>query len=139
ACSVTPSAARATEGRMRLGTHPRGDGSAEIAVWAPSVRTLGVYAADAVHSLERDDDGIFSGAFPRGGSLLELDGRDVLPDPCSRSQPYGVRGASAVVEPFTWTDSGWGGVSLDDLVVYELHVGTFTDEGTFDAVIPRLA
>ena len=124
---------------MRLGAHARGDGSAEIAVWAPNVQTLGVCAGDAVHSLERDDDGIFSGSFPSGEYLLELDGREVLPDPCSRSQPYGVRGASAVVEPPASTDSDWGGVSLDDLVVYELHVGTFTDEGTFDAVIPRLA
>jgi maltooligosyltrehalose trehalohydrolase len=124
---------------MRLGAHPRGDGTAEIAVWAPNAQTLGVYASDAVHPLERGDDGIFAGSFPSGEYLLELDGRDVHPDPCSRSQPYGVRGASAVVEPFTWSDSAWPGVSLDDLVVYELHVGTFTDEGTFDAVIPRLA
>jgi maltooligosyltrehalose trehalohydrolase len=124
---------------MRLGAHPRGDGSADIAVWAPNAQTLAVYTADAVHPLERDDDGIFSGSFHVGEYLLELNERDVLPDPCSRSQPYGVRGASAVVEPFTWTDSDWRGVSLDDLVVYELHVGTFTDEGTFDSVIPRLA
>jgi maltooligosyltrehalose trehalohydrolase len=50
-----------------------------------------------------------------------------------------VRGASAVVEPFAWTDARWGGGALDDLVIYELHVGTFTEEGTFDAVVPRLA
>jgi maltooligosyltrehalose trehalohydrolase len=124
---------------MRLGAHPRGDGSAEIAVWAPNARTLAVDAADAVYQLERGVDGVFTGSFPSGEYLLELDEHDVLPDPCSRWQPYGVRGVSAVVEPFTWTDSAWGGVSLDDLVVYELHVGTFTDEGTFDAVIPRLA
>ena len=124
---------------MRLGAHARGDGSAEIAVWAPNVRVLGVYAADAVYPLERGDDGIFSGSFPGGEYLLELDGRVVLPDPCSRWQPYGVRGASAVVEPFEWTDGSWRGPSLDELVVYELHVGAFTDEGTFDAVIPRLA
>jgi maltooligosyltrehalose trehalohydrolase len=108
-------------------------------VWAPNARTLGVYAADAVVPLARSDDGIFSGVFPSGEYLLELDGREVLPDPCSRSQPYGVRGASAVIEPFTWTDDAWTGVALDDLVIYELHVGTFTDEGTFDAVIPRLS
>ena len=124
---------------MRLGAHPRGDGSADIAVWAPNAQTLAVYAADAVHPLEPGHDGIFSGSFPCGEYLLELDGRDMFPDPCSRSQPYGVRGASAVVEPFAWTDAAWGGVLLDDLVVYELHVGTFTDEGTFDAVIPRLS
>src|SRR5205814_7277782 len=60
--------------------------------------------------------------------------------PASRSQPYGVRGPSAVVDPaaFAWTDDGWAGVTLHDLVLYELHVGTFSDEGTFDGVIPRL-
>jgi maltooligosyltrehalose trehalohydrolase len=63
-----------------------------------------------------------------------------LPDPCTRFQPEGLRGPSRVVDPgaWTWTDHGWGGVALADLVVYELHVGTFTAEGTFDAVIPHL-
>ncbi len=64
-----------------------------------------------------------------------------LPDPHTRLQPFGLRGPSRVVDPgaWTWTDAGWDGVALADLVVYELHVGTFTPEGTFDAVIPHLA
>src|SRR4051794_37239707 len=69
-----------------------------------------------------------------------LDG-ERLPDPCSRLQPEGLRGPSRVVDPraWTWSDHGWQGIGLEELVVYELHVGTFTDEGTFDAVIPHLA
>src|SRR3954469_4234941 len=69
-----------------------------------------------------------------------LDGRE-LPDPCTRRQPEGLRGPSRVVDPtaWRWTDAGWDGVALEDLVVYELHVGTFTEEGTFEAAIPRLA
>src|SRR5581483_1386267 len=86
----------------------------------------------------RGDDGVFTGTFPGGAYLLAIDGAELHPDPCSRWQPYGVRGASAAVAPFTWSDEGWQGVTLDELVIYELHVGTFTEEGTFDAVIPRL-
>jgi maltooligosyltrehalose trehalohydrolase len=70
-----------------------------------------------------------------------LDGGEDRPDPCSLWQPDGVPGASAVYRPdrFHWTDANWKGVGREDLVVYELHVGTFTPEGTFEAIIPRLA
>jgi maltooligosyltrehalose trehalohydrolase len=63
------------------------------------------------------------------------------PDPCALWQPDGVPGPSAVYTPstFPWTDGGWKGLPLDDHVFYEVHVGTFTAEGTFEAVIPRLA
>jgi maltooligosyltrehalose trehalohydrolase len=69
-----------------------------------------------------------------------LDGGPERPDPCSLSQPDGVHAPSAVVRPerFTWSDRAWKGVRREDLVFYELHVGTFTPEGTFEAVIPRL-
>jgi maltooligosyltrehalose trehalohydrolase len=69
-----------------------------------------------------------------------IDGRR-LPDPHTRLQPEGLRGPSRIVDPaaWSWGDQGWDGVALEDLVVYELHVGTFTDEGTFDSVIPHLA
>ena len=68
-----------------------------------------------------------------------IDGRR-LPDPHTRRQPEGLRGPSRIVDPaaWSWGDQGWEGVALEDLVVYELHVGTFTAEGTFDAVIRRL-
>jgi len=70
-----------------------------------------------------------------------LDGGPERPDPCSLSQPDGVHRPSAVVRPdhFTWTDQSWKGVPREELVFYELHVGAFTTEGTFAAVIPRLA
>ncbi len=69
-----------------------------------------------------------------------VDGRR-LPDPCSRHQPEGLRGPSRVVDPATWrwSDTAWGGVALEDLVLYELHVGAFTEAGTFDAVADHLA
>jgi maltooligosyltrehalose trehalohydrolase len=124
---------------MRLGAIPAGDGEFELRVWAPSASRLEALAADAAYPLERGGDGLYVGRIPAGEYLLALDG-DTWPDPCSRSQPYGVRGPSATVDPgaFEWTDEGWQGVSLDDLVLYELHVGTFTEEGTFDAAVERL-
>jgi maltooligosyltrehalose trehalohydrolase len=75
---------------------------------------------------------------------LRVDGGDWLADPVSRWQPDGVHGPSAVVDHrrFEWTDESWTGLALPDTVLYELHVGTFTPEGTFDAAIaqlPRLA
>ena len=69
-----------------------------------------------------------------------LDGERRRPDPASRALPDGVHGSSEVVDTttFAWTDAGWRGLPLKDMVIYEIHVGTFTPEGTFDAVIPRL-
>jgi maltooligosyltrehalose trehalohydrolase len=124
---------------MRLGAIPAGDGDFELTVWAPKAERLDAVAADAAHPLERGDEGLHRGRIPAGEYLLALDG-ETWPDPCSRFQPYGVRGPSATVDPssFEWNDAGWRGVALDDLVLYELHVGTFTEEGTFDAAIARL-
>jgi maltooligosyltrehalose trehalohydrolase len=123
-----------------LGAVPHHDGTVELTVWAPDVQSLAVHAADGAHPLDRGDDGVHVGRFPgRHGDeyLLRLEGGETYPDPCSRWQPYGVRGASAVVDPARIAGERIG-VTLDDLVVYELHVGTFTAEGTFDAAIPRL-
>lgn len=71
--------------------------------------------------------------------LYRLDGTGEFPDPASRLQPHGVHGPSQVINPdFPWTDHGWGGIPQEQYILYELHVGTFTSEGTFDAIIPRL-
>jgi maltooligosyltrehalose trehalohydrolase len=88
-------------------------------------------------------DGVFEGevaAAPGDDYVFVLDDGRALPDPCSRHQPQGVRGPSRVLDTraFAWTDEGWGGLELDELVLYELHVGTFTPEGTFAAAIRHL-
>ena len=129
---------------MRLGAFPSGDGTVELTVWAPNACTLDVHVSSGVHPLVGDDEGVFKGSFPGAAGdqyLLALDSAETYPDPCSRFQPHGVRGPSDVVDTgkFEWTDSEWQGVTLDELVVYELHVGTFSEEGTFAGVIPRLA
>jgi maltooligosyltrehalose trehalohydrolase len=123
-----------------LGAVPHSDGTVELTVWAPKARTLAVHVADGAHPLERGDDGMFNGRFPGGHGdeyLLCIDGRETYPDPCSRWQPYGVRGPSAVVDTTRFAGRRIE-LSLDELVIYELHVGTFTDEGTFDAAIAHL-
>ena len=72
--------------------------------------------------------------------LYRLDDRIERPDPASQYQPEGVHAASAVVDQaaFQWTDRGWRGLPLEDLIIYELHTGTLTQAGTFEAVIPLL-
>jgi maltooligosyltrehalose trehalohydrolase len=124
----------------RLGAIPRDDGSVELRVWAPKARSLAVHTATGAEQLEQTADGMWLGRFEGGEYRLAIDDTETYPDPCSRAQPYGVRGASAVVDPgaFGWTDAAWEGVALDDLVLYELHVGTFSDAGTFDGVAPAL-
>src|SRR5437899_2827861 len=94
--------------------------------------------------MSRGDEGIFEMTVPRVGAgaryQYRLDGERHRPDPTSRWQPDGVHGPSAVVDPtaFAWTDAGFRGHALADLVFYELHVGAFTPAGSFEAVIGHL-
>jgi maltooligosyltrehalose trehalohydrolase len=129
---------------QRLGAVPLPAGAVEFRVWAPDAARVDVRLDGGDRPLEPLGEGVFAGeapAAPGDDYRFVLDGGAAWPDPCSRRQPEGVRGPSRVVDTsaFTWTDGGWGGVALAELALYELHVGTFTPEGTFDAVIPRLA
>ncbi len=117
----------------------------EFRVWAPHCRTVDVLFEGRAPVALRGADGLFEGLVPdaRAGSRYRyrLDGERDRPDPVSRWQPDGVHGPSMVVDPgdFPWTDGAFGGHALEALVIYELHVGTFTEAGTFEAVIPHLA
>ena len=114
-------------------------------VWAPRRRsiTLQLNGRSPVR-LRPVGDGYFEtlvARLPPGSRYRYLLDDDVpRPDPASRHQPDGVHGASSVVDPrtFPWMDDGFRGHDLADLVLYELHVGTFTTAGTFEAVIPHL-
>ncbi len=109
----------------------------EFEVWAPKASSVAVRCNDNDRPLARDE-GLWRGqAQARVGDdyLFVVDGQ-ALPDPCSRRQPEGVRGPSRVVEPAR--AAVWKGLSLDELVLYELHVGAFSDAGTFDGAIPHL-
>jgi maltooligosyltrehalose trehalohydrolase len=95
--------------------------------------------------LERDSAGYWSGLLARAGAgthyAFRLDDDDKLyPDPASRFQPEGPHGPSEVIDPgaFAWTDQGWSGATLPGQVVYELHIGTFTAQGTWQAAAARL-
>ncbi len=115
-------------------------------VWAPlydNVEVVITAPEECTVALEKDERGYFNGLLPdvRPGAryLYRLDEVGEHPDPASRYQPEGVHGPSEVVEPqFPWTDGGWRGISLSDYVLYELHTGTFTREGTFEGVIAHL-
>jgi len=128
-----------------IGAVPGADG-VWFRVWAPEAERVEVVleGADLTHPLGREGEGYHAGLVreARAGTRYRyrLDGGPVFPDPASRFQPEGVHGPSEVVNPwvFEWSDSGWRGLEMDDLVIYELHVGTFTPAGTFDGAIERL-
>jgi maltooligosyltrehalose trehalohydrolase len=117
---------------------------ATFRVWAPDAADVTVVTAAEERSLNRDDTGWWEGVVPKAGHgddyTFRIDGGEPRPDPRSLWQPAGVHGPSRVYDhdEFTWTDEGWRGVPLPGAVLYELHVGTFTPEGTFDAAVERL-
>lgn len=130
----------------RLGASRLADGSWQFLLWAPNARRVGLHLCDAdeLVTMEPLALGYHQAIVPELGPcaqyLYQLDDNRRLPDPASRFQPQGVHGPSQIVEldEFEWTDQGWKGTALHDNVFYELHAGTFTREGTFDAVIPHL-
>jgi maltooligosyltrehalose trehalohydrolase len=114
-----------------------------FSVWAPSLSSVEVVIDGISTPLERDDHGYWSAKVSpvHAGALYHyrLDGKKDLPDPASRSQPQGVHGPSAVVETsFNWTDGEWKGIPLGEMILYELHVGTFTPGNDFEGVIAKL-
>ena len=129
-----------------LGAWPEGNGI-EYRVWAPSAARVEL-VVESWHNtipLEKYPDGAF-----RWWSMEQevgehysyrIDGSNPFPDPASRFQPEGVHGPSEVIDPssFAWTDQAWRGIDRDEAIIYELHVGTFTPEGTFNAATAYLA
>jgi maltooligosyltrehalose trehalohydrolase len=87
-----------------------------------------------------DFQAVAPGAMPGQTYSLVIDDAKERPDPVSRSQPQGVHGPSEIIDPesFVWSDQDWKGIDLDQFIIYELHTGTFTREGTFDAVIRKV-
>lgn len=117
----------------------------DFRVWAPRARAVDVVLeAGAAHAMTRDADGVFharvAGVKPGARYSMRMDGGPLFPDPASRFQPDGVHGPSQVVDPaaFRWSDATWRGVARERLVIYELHVGTFSPEGTYDGACARL-
>lgn len=144
---------RMTEGGMgrerslRPGAHYSPDGGCTFTVWAPHRRSVQVHLISPRERwipMERMDRGYWAARVEDTGEgtlyFYRLDDEVDRPDPASRLQPHGVHGPSAVVDScsFRWEDGEWRGMNLAGMVIYELHVGTFTPEGTFDGVATRL-
>src|SRR3954452_14051334 len=125
-----------------LGTVPLGEDTVRFRVFSLDHEPT-LVVGDAEHAMQDEGHGTWTAvlAASAGDDYAYIIDGERVPDPSSRLQPAGLRGPSRVVDPraWTWSDHGWQGIGLEELVVYELHVGTFTDEGTFDAVIPHLA
>jgi len=132
---------------MKVGSNYLVDGRCEFTVWAPSHEEVAVQIVSPSHRslpMQKDEWGYFKvlaeDIEPGTLYFYKLGGESDKPDPASHSQPKDVHGPSEVIDhtKMNWTDRGWSGVPLEEMIIYELHVGTFTSEGTFEAVIPRL-
>src|SRR5919197_2619697 len=130
---------------MPFGAEPLARGGVRFALWAPAATRVELCLEGAVPvPMGRDTDGwarvILERGRPGDRYRFRIDGGLLVPDPASRFQPEDVHGPSEVIDPeaFEWTDAGWPGRPWEDMVFYELHVGTFTPEGTLGAVEARL-
>ncbi|MES4785276.1 MAG: malto-oligosyltrehalose trehalohydrolase, partial [Nitrospiraceae bacterium] len=137
---------------LDLGAHLVGPSSVRFRVWAPYARTVSVRIEgmdpasplrEPIPMLKREFgyyEATISGLTHGTRYRYLLDGKQERPDPASRAQPDGVHGPSALIDPdrFLWSDQNWTDLPLRDLIIYELHVGTFTAEGTFQGIIPFL-
>ena len=136
----------------QLGAIPGKEGT-RFSVWAPEVadgtlpgrnHSVEVALEDGRYlPLHKMENGLWSASFSEigPGSLYRyrLDGRDSFPDPASRYQPFGVHGPSQVISSdFAWSDQKWAGIPMNRLSTYELHVGAFSPEGTFEGVRKKL-
>lgn len=131
---------------MKIGADYLGDGRCEFTVWAPEKETVTVNIVspqERVLPMQHLQDGYWqvtaTDIHPGTLYYYQLDHGEIRPDPASYSQPEGVHKASQVIDhSFTWNDGNWQSVPPEAMIIYELHVGTFTGEGTFEAIIPRL-
>ncbi len=139
--------ARRRPWELRFGARVLQGGGVEFRVWAPLVKSLALRLLGRTPrsiTLRLDGEDEFAVTVPDAAAgddyQLEFDDARVRPDPVSRWQPHGVHGPSRIVDPgsFQWSDRNWKGIPLRQFVIYEIHTGTFTSEGTFEAIIPRL-
>lgn len=136
---------------MPVGAEALAGGGVHFRVWAPRRKKVEVVLENGPEEPEAirlvpEEDGYFSGFTEKAGEgtlyRYRLDDTpDLFPDPASRFQPQGIRGPSMVIDParFKWTDQAWKGVRLEGQVIYEMHIGTFTPEGTWKAAAEQFA
>jgi len=134
-------------GSSRLGAISGANGECEFTVWAPRAKNVAVRLIEdgRVIQLAPGEQGYYcgriSGVPPDASYVYKLDGEKERADPASRFQPEGVFGPAQIVdlEKAGWSDERWRGLELKDYILYELHVGTYTQAGTLDAVVEHLA
>ncbi len=132
--------------RGSLGATYLGGGRCQFVVWAPSAKKVEVHLTtpeERLIVLKKDSKGyhhvVADNVMPGSFYFYRLNDKAERPDPASMFQPKGVHGPSQVADSgFSWRDEGWAGIPLEDYIIYELHTGTFTAEGTFTAVIPHI-
>jgi maltooligosyltrehalose trehalohydrolase len=143
---------KAYQRRYPIGAEISGPRETHFRIWAPKVKQVDVVLEKSAapdiprtfHPLTREEGGYFSGFAAAGAGdcyRFRVDGGEhFYPDPASRYQPYGPHGSSCVVDPggFKWSDAEWRGLKLKGQVTYEMHVGTFTPEGTWQAAAAQL-
>lgn len=129
--------------RMPFGAQPEKDGT-RFRLWAPSARSVALFLDGDELPMQAGDGSWFAldvpGAGPGSRYQFRIDGGLLVPDPASRSNPDDVHGPSEVIDPesFAWEDGGWRGRAWEEAVIYELHVGAFSPEGSFAGVAARL-
>ncbi len=129
----------------KVGAEYKENRKCRFRVWSPSAEAVEVIVKDRKEGLplQQDSRGYWEGTIDnvKPGALykFQLNGTDEFPDPASRSQPDGVHSWSQVVDTnYYWKDLDWKGRPLGEMLIYELHVGTFTSQGTFEAIINKL-
>ena len=130
----------------RLGTTLLDGQKCHFEVWATKVKRVEVHVVSPIKriiSLEKGSCGYHAGVVDGLGAgaryFYRLDGTRERPDPASRFQPLGVHGPTEIIDSkFDWSNQDWQGLPLEEYILYEVHTGTFTTEGTFDASAARL-
>ena len=129
---------------MRFGTHIDPEGGVEFRLWAPQARNVDLIVPGRIPAVMRQAEGWFSVHDPAAGPgdhyQFRIDGGLLVPDPASRFQAADIHGPSVVCDPdgYSWNDAEWQGRPWEEAVVYELHVGCFTADGTYKALLDRL-
>ena len=132
--------------RLPIGAEPQPDGGVHFRVWAPACDAVAVeFETHRAEALTSETGGYFSGKIDRAHVGLRYrfrinDDPEGIPDPASRFQPDGPHGWSEIVDPedFAWGDDSWRGLPREHLVIYEMHIGSFTPEGTWAAAAEQL-
>ena len=132
---------------MKIGAFYLENGDCEFKVWAPKAKELAlkiISPFEKIIKLEKNENDYWTTKIKDASNgsryLFKINNSDEKPDPASNFQPDGVHNASEIVNHslFNWSDKHWKGLELKDYIIYEIHTGTFTREGTFESIIPKL-